>query len=236
MPRSALAEVHADAEAVRSRAHVGVLVPWANTMIETELPRVGLEPLVFHYARIVPARRYRESDAFLQQLTAGVPTALAQFERLGLAGVLLGCTTIGFTYPAAPGTAALVGAFEALLAGLRRLEAARVVLATPYPTGWTDREVAAFTAHGVDVAASMCLDWDVLRDYTAITTSDIHGLVDRLPAAARADAAALVLSCTAWPTLAALPELEARLGIPVLSSNLALAWQAVRIALAAESA
>ena len=67
MPRSALAEVHADAEAVRSRAHVGVLVPWANTMIETELPRVGLEPLVFHYARIVPARRYRESDAFLQQ-------------------------------------------------------------------------------------------------------------------------------------------------------------------------
>ena len=132
MPRSALAEVHADAEAVRSRAHVGVLVPWANTMIETELPRVGLEPLVFHYARIVPARRYRESDAFLQQLTAGVPTALAQFERLGLAGVLLGCTTIGFTYPAAPGTAALVGAFEALLAGLRRLEAARVVLATPY--------------------------------------------------------------------------------------------------------
>ncbi|MGI5185407.1 aspartate/glutamate racemase family protein [Dactylosporangium sp. CA-152071] len=234
MLRSVLAEVHRDFAAVEDCAHVGVLVPWANTMIESELPQLCGEPVVLHYARIVPAERYRESDAFLQQLTAGVPAALAQFARLDLAGVLLGCTTIGFTTPAAPGTAELVGAFEALLAGLRRLHAPRIVLATPYPTAWTAREVEAFAAHGVEVVAESCLDLDVLRDYTAITADDLRGLVDRLPAAARANADALVLSCTAWPTLGVLPDLEAQLGIPALSSNLALAWQAIQIARTAQ--
>jgi maleate isomerase len=41
-------------------------------------------------------------------------------------------------------------------------------------------------------------------------------------------AEAIVLSCTGWPTFGPIRALRRRLGKPVISSNLALAWHARR--------
>jgi maleate isomerase len=201
--------------------HVGVLVPWANTVVETELPRLGLTNVVFHYARLVPQACTTALDEnFLRGLEAAVPDALAQVARLPLASVIMACTSAGFTatqrYPAG-----VVSAYDALLAALEQLQAERIVLATPYPHELTSREADAFRGAGIDVVASTSLGR--ADDLAAVTTYDTHDLLDHVDPAAFAAADALVLSCTAWPTLPLIAELEDTLGLPVVSSNLAMA-------------
>lgn len=208
------------------KTHVGVLVPWGNMIVEDELPRVGLETVVFHYARLVPARRYRDSGDFLAEIAAAVPSTLGQFARLRLAGVLVACTSVGFLSPEAYADSPVVDAFTAILDALTQLDAERIVLATPYPIAHTAKQAAAFAAAGVQVCGHASLDLGLLDDFAGITPDRIAALVDGIGAGQLAEADAVVLSCTAWPTLAAITTLEDHLGKPVLSSNLALAISA----------
>ncbi|MGH8900099.1 MAG: hypothetical protein ACRDYA_00055 [Egibacteraceae bacterium] len=235
-PDSALAVLAADHTRLAGTAHVGVLVPWANMIVESELPRLGLERVVFHYSRLVPARRYRALDEFLCELAAAVPAALGELARLSLAGTLLACTSVGFAFPAPYANATVVSAFDAILSALRRLGTDRIVLVTPYPVAWTVREVDALAARGVIVLGHASLGLDLLDDYTAVLPGQVNELVDQVGPEALARAQALVLSCTAWPTRHVIGDLESTLGIPVVSSNLALGLQAVQIALAGQPA
>jgi maleate isomerase len=227
-----LHQLHAD---LRGPAHVGVLVPWGNTMVETELPRLGLDQVVFHYARLVPAHRYRDADDFLAEIAAAVPDTLAQFTRLTLAGTLVACTSTGFLTPEAYQDTAVVDAFDALQILLRDLTASTIILATPYPTRHTQIQAARLQKAGFDVAGHASLDLALLDDFTAVTPEHITELVHRIDDGQRRRADALVLSCTAWPTIAATASLQRELGIPVVSSNLALAYNAIRLARAVEA-
>lgn len=225
---------------------VGILVPWANTVVEDELPRLRPDAVVFHYARLVPPSETTALDAgFLDGMRAAVPAALASMRQLPLAGVLLACTSAGLTAPrhtipdrtgsgltAGSHTtddsdvqresgAGVVSAFDALTGALRRLGAGRIALATPYPRSITEREADAFAGAGITVTAHASLDLD--DGYGTVAAADITALAAEIPASVLASADALVLSCTGWPTLDVIPELERRLRMPVVSSNLALA-------------
>lgn len=235
-PEGALAALAADHVRLAGTAHIGVLVPWANMIVESELPRLGLERVVFHYARLVPVRRCRAPDEFLRELAAAVPAALGQLAKLPLIATLLACTAVGFTAPAPYADATVVSAFDAILYTLRRLDADRVVLATPYPVAWTAREADALAAQDVTVLGHASLDLDLLDDYTAVRPGQVNELIDQVGPEALAGAQALVLSCTAWPTHGVIGDLEDTLGIPVVSSNLALGFQAVQVAPAGQPA
>lgn len=202
-------------------AHLGMLVPWANMMVEEELPRLCPDGVVFHYARLVPPGRTTAlNEEFLDGLRAALPDALASLGRLPLDGVLLACTSEGFTRldGYAPG---LVSAFDALTSVLDRLGARRVALVTPYPPAITDLEAEAFAGRGITVTARASLGRD--DAYARVTIGEITSLVAGTDPRALADAEALVLSCTGWPTLDVIPRLEQGLGMPVISSNLAMA-------------
>ena len=196
-------------------------------MVEAELPKLCGDAVMLHYARLVPrGRGTRLDDAFLSDVRAAVPDALDQLLRLPLDGVLLACTSAGFTAPARH-PMLVTTAFDALVATLRQLRAERVVLATPYSPALTDRQAAAFASHGIGVLSGAALGrQDDLGDVTA---EEIRRQVRDMPPDALAAADALVLSCTAWPTLSLLADLETELGVPVLSSNLAMAIQASRL-------
>jgi len=156
-PESVL-ELTIDACRADSRpAHVGVLVPWANMVVEEELPRLCPDGVVFHYARLVPAGRTTVLDVgFLDGLRSAVPEALVSLGMLPLDGVLLACTSEGFTHSGgyAPG---LVSAFDGLISALDRLDARRVALVTPYPQVITAREAEAFASRGITVTACASL-------------------------------------------------------------------------------
>lgn len=226
-PSSSLALLRGEHDRIDRDIHIGMLVPWANSVVETELPRLGLDRVVFHYARLVPSSRSTALDAtFLSGLVAAVPDALSQLARLPLSAVLVACTSAGFAVTDACPVGAAT-AFDALVATLRRLGAGRIVLATPYPDAVTTREVESFADEGITVLAAVSLGRD--DDFATVNENDIRALIHQFDPATFAHADAVVLSCTGWPTLPLVPELEASTGRPVLTSNLALAIHSITL-------
>jgi maleate isomerase len=226
-PDSPLALLDAlDTAAVRT-ARVGLLLPWANVAVETELPRLGLANTTFHSARLVPASKNTAIGGdFWDELSTAAADAVDSLSRIPLDGVLLACTSAGFAGSSSP-PSGVTTAFDTLVDALLASNLTQVVLATPYPASITHAENAALARSGVTVLAEASLG--LVDGYPDVTADQVHDLIDQLPRSAMRAADAVVLSCTGWHTLSVIPGLEHRLGRPVLSSNLAMGLLAARI-------
>jgi maleate isomerase len=213
-------------------SRAGVLVPWANMVVEAELHRVTGTTVTWHFSRLVPGSRTTGLDGrFLTGLLAAVPGALAQLAALPLTRAYLACTSAAFAYPdlamqvRAESQLQLVSAFDAITAALACLDAARVALFTPYPDEVTALEAAMLAEAGFSVTCAAGLG---LGDgYGTITHRQIAELARSVGGAVIRNADAVVLSCTGWPTLGLIPELQQELGRPVISSNLAIGRHAL---------
>ncbi len=215
-----------DAGGVRT-ARVGVLLPWANVAVETELPRLGLTHTVFHHARLVPESRTTAiDDSFWSGLREAAAGALDSLSHVPLNAVVLACTSAGFTGgPAMP--SGVVTAFDALVDALTAARLQRVVLATPYPSPATAAESDALGKAGIDVLAHVSLGLD--DGYPEVGADEVRTLIGTLPEKAVRKADAVVLSCTGWHTLAVVREAEQATGKPVITSNLAIGLLAARL-------
>lgn len=211
--------------------HAGVLLPWANTMVEAELHRWTGRAVIWHYARLVPSSHTTALDeGFLTGLLDAVPAALEQLSALPLRRVYLACTSATFMYPERAGSAAgqarvaVVSAFDAITAVLSEHGASRVVLLAPYPQEVTEAEARMFSQSGVTVTGCASLGLD--DGYGGVTRDQIGELIGKVSDEAIGKAEAIVLSCTGWPTFGSIRTLQKRLGKPVISSNLAMARHA----------
>jgi maleate isomerase len=211
--------------------HAGVLVPWANITVEAELHNWSGDTVVWHYARLVPSSRTTALDGqFMAGLLDAVPTAIDQVSALPVRHVYLACTSAAFMYPLRVQAAArhakvtLVSAFDAIASALQACRAGHVVLLTPYPEEVTRAEADMFGLIGITVTGYASLNLD--DGYGEITPDQVGGLTGKVSDTAMEKAEAIVLSCTGWRTLEVLPQLQRRLGRPVISSNLAMALHA----------
>jgi maleate isomerase len=217
----------------RAPVHAGVLLPWANAVVEAELHRWTGNAVIWHYARLVPTSGTTALDTgFLTGLLDVVPDALMQLSALPLRRVYLACTSAAFMYPERAGSAskhtqvAVVSAFDAITALLSEHGASRVALLAPYPQDVTDTEARMFGQGGVTVTACASLGLD--DGYSGVTRDQIGELIGKISDEALGKAEVIVLSCTGWPTFGPVRALRRRLGKPVISSNLAMAWHARR--------
>jgi maleate isomerase len=133
------------------------------------------------------------------------------FARLRAARPGIACTT--------PPTAAL--------AALKALGARRIAVLTPYTEGVNRRVRDYFTGRGLAIAAFGAFDKESDVEIAAIAPASIVAAARALDAP---DIEAIFLSCTGMRGLAVVEELEARLGKPVITSNQAMAWHALRLA------
>ncbi len=217
-------------------ARVGLAVPQANPTVEPELQALMPAGVQCHATRLVhPSPRVEER---LQHYIRHIPEAVASFGPLRLDALGFGCT--GSSYLAGPAledrlvVAArercglpLVTAAQALRRALAAAGVTRFALVAPYPEALAQAGLGYWRDAGFEVTASSRVD-PALSD-----THDIYELTsaDALRAARCVDLAgaeALVLSGTGMPTLAALAQLRGTLDLPVLSSNLCLAWALLR--------
>lgn len=114
----------------------------------------------------------------------------------------------------------------AAVRGLNAVGASRISVLTPY-TVETSRPMAAYFAErGFEIANFTCLGLDDDRDMARIAPST---LVDLAREAMAPDADALFISCTAVRTALAAERIEAAIGKPVIGSNLATAWNCLRL-------
>ncbi|MCC6943605.1 MAG: hypothetical protein IT335_03450 [Thermomicrobiales bacterium] len=135
---------------------------------------------------------------------------------------------------------------SAVLAALRDLDARRLVIATPYLDEINDIERDFFSRSGFEVLAIAGLQCATDYEIGRLSPADAGTLLDqmrRTPPASGSPAEqkpfpissfpfptdAIFISCTNWHVVETIAGLEQQYGIPVVSSNLAGAWQALRL-------
>ncbi|MEV7088617.1 decarboxylase [Streptomyces sp. NPDC093085] len=123
----------------------------------------------------------------------------------------------------------------ALVEALRELGAARIALVTPYTASVTRSLEEYLAAVGVAVTGRAFLG--LTRDIWKVPYRSVMDMARQAMAAVNGAGAggaaaggvdALFISCTNLPTYDVIPQLEAELGIPVLSANQVTMWAALR--------
>lgn len=216
------------------RARLGLLVPSGNSVAEPELHAM-LPPGVV--ALVTRLELRGSSTAELLHMASGLEPAakLLGDARPDLIG--FHCTAVSTFAPAMAGE--IRGRIEAaagipacatadgILAALAALGARRVLLVTPYIDPVHEREIGFLASHGVTVVGGDRMGVDTNAEMARIPPAVLAARV-RTAAAAAPGAEACFLSCTAIRSAGLIAPLEAELGLPVLTSNQAMAWHATR--------
>lgn len=139
-------------------------------------------------------------------------------------GVEVAQARIAEARPGVPGTDPITAARE----GFRHLGVRRIALLTPYRESVTDpirRCLESYGGLGVTRVASFGLDSDV--EVAHLPTDAIVEAACELDGP---EAEGLFISCTGMRSAEVAETIEDRVGKPVLTSNQALAWHALRLA------
>jgi maleate isomerase len=211
---------------------LGILVPSGNSVAETEL-RAMLPDSVTMLTTRLALRGSSETE--LMAMLTDLDNAAALLGHAEPDAIAFHCTAVSTFAPhmageirdritAATGRPAIATA-DAILAAFRALATKRVLLATPYVEPVHRREIDFLTAHGLTVVGGSWLSVDRNTEMAHIAPDAIAAQVRK--AASGVDADACFISCTAIRSAGLIADLEASLGIPVITSNQVLVWHAL---------
>jgi maleate isomerase len=209
---------------------LGVTVPQANTTVEPEM-----QALLGEQHTLLTARMVCQSAASRERLLDYLDTlgaTAAQFDVAPLQVLGFACTGSSYLVGAAQEaerlaalTAArgypVLSAAQSILQALRALGARRIALLSPYPGWLSEAGLAYWKAAGLTVTAKAGLPTELLdtRNIYKLTTPAVQSLLAALDTSG---CDAVLMSGTGMPSLGTMA--EHRLPMPVLSSNLCLAW------------
>ena len=207
---------------------VGILPPQANATVEAELG-VLLTPDV---GTIVSRLVCHDDDSRTRLIGywLNVEQSLRAFDTAKPDVILFACT--GSTYLVGLeeerrlfSRRGILSAAQAVLAALDALGAKRLALVSPYPAWLADACVAFWHSQGRDIVAVQSPGGDRAdtRRIYSLGSEDALQALEQLDTAA---ADAVLITGTGMPSLGALA--RARLELPLLSSNLCLAWAAMQ--------
>ncbi len=117
---------------------------------------------------------------------------------------------------------------QAVIDGLRRFDARRIVVATAYADEVNNRLKRFLEDHGFEVIGLEGFGLFGFGEPGKVSEEDIIALGSKL-CAATPDAEALLISCGGLRTLGVAKPLEARHGVPVVASTQAAFWAALRL-------
>ncbi|MEO0620114.1 MAG: Asp/Glu racemase [Pseudomonadota bacterium] len=224
----------------RGRARIGVLVPFTNTNLEADLALIRPTGYSFHFARLggydadeIP------DDAQMAGLGASdVVEPLRLISGVRPDVVLYGCTSATLTHGLdfdrsltasmrQQSGAKSVTAAGALVFALNAMKVRRIGLASPYVGAINAQAVAFLESAGVHTL-TVAEVGEQLDNYGqgALRPEDVKALAMR---AAHEDADAIVLSCTDMRSVEAVDAIEQTMGKPVITSNQAMLFQAMRL-------
>ena len=164
-------------------------------------------------------------------------TESARLLPQGLDAVAYGCTS-GATVIGPDRVAALIreahpgvpvtDPMSAVIKALRALEARRIAMVTPYVEAVTHPMRAHMADHGIETVRALNFGESTDRTVARITERSTERAI--LEAGAEGGVDAVFVSCTNLRSFGIIETAEARLGLPVISSNSALMWHLLGLA------
>ncbi len=209
---------------------LGIAVPQANTTVEPEM-----QALLGAGHTLLTARMTSASPESRQRLVDYIDTlghTLAQFDVAPLQVAGFACT--GSSYLIGPDDEAtrlqalsaalgypVLSAAKSILQALEVLGARRIALLSPYPSWLSEAGQAYWRACGLTITHVVGLPDELLdtRNIYKLRTAAVQQVFDTLDVSG---CDAVLMSGTGMPTLGVMA--QRLLAVPVLSSNLCLAW------------
>ncbi len=217
------------------RARLGVLVPSANIVLESDLTRLAPPGVSVHFTRIWNNEDTAEE---LAAMINHVPQCVDLLAHAKMDVYAFGCTGgslmggLGYdqkiiriiedrTGKRATSTS------TAVLQGLKELGIRRVSVVTPYED-WLNEKLKDFLmAHGVTVPALKGLS---IRQGEAIAHQSPEAIYRLAREVDREETEGIFVSCTNMRAVEALEKIEKDLGKPAISSNQATFWAMLKLA------
>lgn len=214
---------------------VGLIILATDHTTEVDFQRMVANARIGVYATRIPYANpvTPENLAAMQpSLTVGVALILPD-EPLDVvmysctsASVVIGDAAVKAAVTAAKPTAAVVTPTAAAVCGLKALGARRISILTPYTLDTSRPMADYFLALGFDIACFTCLGLADDREMARISPEEIVAFAKEATAP---DCDALFISCTAVRAAGVAAKIEAAIGKPVVTSNLATAWACLRL-------
>ncbi|TIS54878.1 aspartate/glutamate racemase family protein [Mesorhizobium sp.] len=220
-----------------SRAAIGLVVLATDQTMEHEFRALVRQPGVAFYE----SRVFSDNDITPDTLRAIGPRIAPSVDlilpSIPLDVVAFGCTSATMVLgeeavfaeirKARPDVACTTPV-TAALAAFKALGAKGIGLLTPYAPEINENLVAYFNGRGLNIAAVATFDRRDDREAARISVASIEAAAEKMAAAPGVDA--IFISCTSLRVAEAAARLEQRIGIPVTSSNHAMAWHCLRLA------
>lgn len=220
------------------RFRLGIIVPSGNVIAEPQIK--AMLPAGFSALFTRLALR-GSSDAELRIMEEGVEDAARLLADARVDRIVFHCTAVTTASPesgpairqritAATGIPGLVTS-DALAAAFGTLAVRRVVLLSPYVQSVHRREIAFLEHLGLNVVEDAALGIDTNDEMARLPAEQLEewALSHR-----NSKADCYFLSCTALRSAELIAPLERRLGRPVVTSNQAMVWDALRACGASE--
>ncbi|ARN75093.1 hypothetical protein [Oceanicoccus sagamiensis] len=214
------------------RARVGVAVPHSNPTVEPEMRALLPDSIGVYATRLThPSARVEDRlDHYIRHM----PEAIGTFGEMKLAAFGFGCT--GTSYVAGleledrltaeaieRSSVPVITAAQAIRAALKALGCQSIALLSPYPDWLAEAGYRYWEAADIRIVDGLRVDPTLTDTHTIyeLTSDDALAGLRRLNTSG---ADCIVASGTGMPTLRALKTLATESKVPVLSSNLSLAW------------
>ena len=214
------------------RLRIGMLLPSSNQVSEPEMPSMLPEGVGLYTTRLKLNGGGSDAELRMIEKVEEAAELLADADVHLIAFHCTGVTTLNPEMPGqlkrriheASGKPAIVTS-EAVLAALQRFGAKRIVLISPYRQQTNDHEVAFFAHHGIEVVHEFGLN---LPNASAFSNVDPQTWY-RLGIEHRRDGVdAYFFSCATIRAAPMIETLEQDLDRPVITSNQAMMWHALR--------
>ncbi|WP_031358989.1 aspartate/glutamate racemase family protein [Caballeronia sordidicola] len=219
------------------RAAIGLVVLATDHTIEHEWRHLLTQDgVAFYESRVLNSPDITpERLAEMEERIAPAVALIRPAERIDV--VAFGCTSASMVIgeekvfarirEARPGVACTTP-ITAAFAALRALGVKRAGLLTPYVRSINDYMREYIEARGVGITRMASFEHMNDNEVARIDATSLRAAVERL--AQNPDVDAVFVSCTSLRIAELIPELEARTAKPVISSNFAMAWHALRLA------
>lgn len=219
---------------------IGLVVPPGNVAMERELNHYLASNVVMNTNRLsrpTPAVTKESLLAMIDSVDQAVTDLSFCFPKPEI--IIYGCTSGSFV--SGPGREAEIAeritkrvgirsvtTSSAILMGLEAVGAKRVFLLTPYIEDVTAHEVALLEHYDYVLGGVDSFDYEDTRDIAKISTAEVHErMLRHKEAVAKCDA--VLISCTQLLTMDRIDAMEKALGKPVVTSNQASLWAALKL-------